>query len=221
MKTQIRILKLALAATTLASAAAVQAQTSNPPAQPHSVKLGFARYETHSVTNGVTGIGIPPGADAKTGNANTALMTYEYLVQPYLGIELVLGVPPKIKAQASGSVAFLGEVLSARSVSPTLLMTYHFGQAGDTVRPYVGMGLSYTRFSDVKSPYGWQVSLSESLGFAGHAGLDVALAKNWGVYASAAVSEVKTDLQAVGATVIKSRISFRPRIYSAGVFYRF
>jgi outer membrane protein len=220
MKTKRLTLLLTLAGTSWAMATAVHAQ-SNPPPQAHSLKLGFAHYETHSVTSGVTGVGIPPGADATTGNANTVLLAYEYLIQPYLGIELVLGVPPKIKAKGSGSVAFLGEVLSARSVSPTVLMTYHFGTTGNTVRPYLGLGFSYTRFTDVKSPYGWQVSLSDSLGLAAHAGLDVALSKNWGLYASAAASEVKSDLQAVGATVLKSSISFRPRVYSAGVVYRF
>jgi outer membrane protein len=41
------------------------------------------------------------------------LFSYERLITPNIGIELVLGVPPKIKATATGSVAFLGEVLSA------------------------------------------------------------------------------------------------------------
>jgi outer membrane protein len=43
------------------------------------------------------------------------------MFMPNLGVEFVLGIPPTIKAKATGSVAFLGDnVLSARNVAPTL-----------------------------------------------------------------------------------------------------
>ena len=42
--------------------------------------------------------------------------------------------PPRIKARATGSVAFLGDdVLSAKNVAPTLFLNYHFGAPGDRV----------------------------------------------------------------------------------------
>ena len=120
----------------------------------HTVKFGVVRYDSHSKTTGVTGIGIPPGADAEVGDATTALFTYEYTVSPQFGVELVMGVPPKIKAKATGSVAFLGEVLTARNVAPALLVNYHFGEPGGGLRPYIGVGVNYTKFTDVKTPYG-------------------------------------------------------------------
>lgn len=190
-------------------------------AQDNVAKLGATRYDTHSKTNGVTGIGIPAGADATTGDATTWLLTYERMVTPQLGVELVMGKPPHIKAQATGSVAFLGEVVSANSVSPTLLVNWHFGAPGSTLRPYVGAGINYTKFTGVRSNYPWQVGLSDSWGPAVQAGVDYNVSGAWVLWASVAMVKVKSDLVAVGATVLQTTIDFRPRVYSAGVGYRF
>jgi outer membrane protein len=186
-----------------------------------TLKLGAIRYDTHARTTGITGIGIPAGADAEVGDASTLVFTAERALNDKWGMELVLGVPPKIKAKASGSVAFLGEVLTARNVAPTLFLTHHFGSAGDTLRPYAGLGINYTRFTDVKTPYGWDVSLSDSWGPAAHVGVDWNMNKNWGLWASYAMVHVKSKLVATGAVVLQTTIDFRPRTYSAGLLYRF
>src|SRR5512147_3305573 len=89
-------------------------------------KIGAIQYTTNSKTNGIQGIGVPPGADAETGNATTLLLTYERLLTPNVGVELVIGIPPKIKAKGTGTVAFLGDdILSAHNLAPTLLVNYH------------------------------------------------------------------------------------------------
>ncbi len=186
-----------------------------------TVKLGMIRYAPDSKTNGVSGIGIPPGADAKVGSATTPLITFDYDLGRNVSVEFVFGVPPTVKATATGSVAFLGEVLSAKNVAPTLLFNYHFGSAGNMVRPYIGLGVNYTKFTGAKSPYGWDVSLKDSTGLAGALGADVVIDKNWGLFASYGRAKVKSDLIAVGATVIRSTIDFRPTTYSIGGYYRF
>ena len=190
-------------------------------AQNQTLKVGGIRYDAHSKSNGVTGIGIPPGADATVGDATTLVFTYEIEVKPNVGIELVIGVPPRIKAQATGSVAFLGEVLTARNVAPTLLVNYHFGQKGDALRPYIGLGINYTKFTGASSPFGWDVKLRDSVGLAGHVGLDYALSKDWGLFASFGMANVKSKLVATGATVLQSTIDFRPRTYAAGAYFKF
>jgi outer membrane protein len=190
-------------------------------AQDNVFKLGATRYDTHSKNNGVTGIGLPAGADAYTGDATTVIFVGERMLTPQVGVELVLGVPPKIKAYGSGSVAFLGEVLSARNVAPTLLANWHFGSEGDTWRPYAGLGINYTKFTGIESPYGWDVSLSDSWGPVAQVGMDVRIDSRWGLFASVAAVKVKSDLVAVGANVIRTTIDFRPIVWSAGVSYRF
>ncbi len=203
------------------AAVAAVLMSSGALAQSHTFKLGVIRYDANSKTNGVTGIGIPPGADATVEDATTVLLTYEYELRPNVGIEFAIGIPPKIKARAAGSVAFLGEVLSARNVAPTLLLNYHLGQKGDTWRPYVGAGVNYTKFTGASSPYGWDVKLGDSVGLAVHAGVNMAMSKDWGLFASVARVDVKSKLVATGAVVLESKIEFRPWTYEAGLFYRF
>jgi len=205
-----------------AAALACALATSAAMAQSNVVKFGVARYTTHSRTNGITGIGVPPGADARTGDATTLLLEYERLLTPNLGVELALGIPPRIKARATGSVAFLGDdVLSARNVSPVLLLTYHFGAPGARWRPYVGAGLNYTRFSSIRSRLADDVEMEDSVGWAVKAGVDYALDARWGLFASVSALKVKTDLVASGATVLQTTIDVRPIIYSFGASYRF
>jgi outer membrane protein len=211
MNPHIRFLVLAVVA-----GAAAQAQ-----AQAQTLKLGYIYYDPHSRTNGVTGIGIPPGADANVKGAGTLLLTYEVELKPDVGAEFVLGVPPKIRADATGPLAFLGEVLAARNLSPTLLFNYHFGKSGDALRPYLGVGVNYSHFTNITTPYGWNVKLSDSVGLAAQAGLDYALAKQWGLYASVARVDVRSKLVATGATVLQSTIDFRPWTYSFGASFKF
>jgi outer membrane protein len=190
-------------------------------AQDNVFKLGITRYDTHSRTDGISGIGVPAGADAKTGDATTAIFVFERLLNPNVGIELVLGIPPKITAKATGSVAFLGDVLSARNVAPTLLVNYYFGAPGDTWRPYLGAGVNYTRFTDIKSSLAPKVEMSDSTGLAIQAGVNYTISPQWGLFASVARVDVKSKVVASGATVLSTNIDFRPVTYSFGLTYRF
>jgi outer membrane protein len=191
-------------------------------AQSNVVQIGITDYTTHAKTNGITGIGVPPGADADIGNATTVIFTYERLFNPNMGVELVLGIPPKIKAKASGSVAFLGDdVLSARNLAPTLFFNYHFGQPGDTWRPFAGVGVNYTKFTDVKSKLAPDVKMGDSTGWAVHAGTDYNINKDWAVWASVSALKVKSKVVASGTTVLQTTVDFRPIVYSAGIGYRF
>lgn len=191
-------------------------------AQDWTLKLGVTRYDTSSSTTGIQGIGIPPGADAKVGDATTAIVVIERTLTPNIGAELVLGVPPRIKARATGTVAFLGDdVLSAKNVAPTVLVNYYFGQPGDTFRPYLGAGVNYTRFASIRSKLAPKVEMSDSVGLAVQAGLSYAFSPQMGAFASIARVDVKSDLVGTASTVLTTTIDFKPVTYSAGVWYRF
>lgn len=206
----------------IAVAAAALAVAGSAAAQDNIFKLGITNYTTNSKSNGVTGIGVPPGADAETGDATTVLFIYERMLTPNIGAEIVLGVPPRVKANATGSVAFLGDdVLSAKFFAPTAFVNWHFGQPGDALRPYVGAGLNYTKFQSIQSRLAPNVDMGDSVGWALQAGLDYTLTKQWSVFASVAALKVKSKVVAAGATVLQTEIDFRPIVYTAGVVYHF
>lgn len=205
---------------TLAALGAVATLLASPAAmaQDWTFKIGALRYDTHSKTDGIRGIGVPPGADAVVGDATTVVFTLERRFGENLGAELALGVPPTTKARGAGSVAFLGDnVLSAKNFGPTFLVNYHFGTKNSTLRPYLGLGVNYTWFKDVKSKLAPDVYMTDSWGLAAHAGIDWALSKRMGLYASIARVDVRTELMAVGNSVLTTSIDFRPWTYSAGL----
>jgi outer membrane protein len=207
--------------TFVALAAALALGSGAASAEDNTFKIGAIRYTTHSKTSGIQGAGVPAGADAETGDATTLLLTYERAFTPNIGVELVIGVPPKITAKATGTVAFLGEVLSAKNVAPTVLVNYHFGSAGDAFRPYVGAGINYTKFVSIKSTLAPDVKMSDSTGLAVQLGVDYAASKDWGLFASIAKVQTKSKLVAAGTTVLTTEIDFRPTTYSFGVSYKF
>ena len=187
-----------------------------------TVKTGAIRYNTHSKTTGIAGIGIPAGADAQVGDASTVVFSFERALTPNVGVELVLGVPPTVKSKATGSVAFLGDnVLSAKNLAPTVFVNYHFGSPGDALRPYVGLGLNYTKFVSIQSKLAPNVQMSESMGMAWVGGVDYAISRQWGLYASASSLDVRSNVVGVASTVLTTSIDFRPVVYSVGASYKF
>ncbi|MEI6027509.1 MAG: OmpW family outer membrane protein [Betaproteobacteria bacterium] len=191
-------------------------------AQDYGLKVGLTRYTSHSATTGIQGIGAPPGADASVGDASTVIFAVERRLNPNFGFEMVVGVPPKISARATGSVAFLGDkVLTARNLAPTLMLNYSFGDAGATWRPYVGIGANFTRFSDIQSSLAPKVEMSDSFGLALQAGVNYSLSKQWGLFGSISAIDVSSKLVATGNTVLTTTIDFRPIVYTLGTSYRF
>jgi outer membrane protein len=209
-------------------------------AQDNIFKIGLIRYTTHSKTNGLAVSPPVPalaGSDAETDDATTLLLAYERMFAPNIGVELVLGIPPKITATATGPLAaaiagpYGTDVLSAKNVSPTVILNYHFGQPGDTLRPYLGAGINYTRFASIRSSLPTDsISMSSSTGLAIQAGVNVAVDKTWGWYASIAKVNTKSDVTAVVSTgalgnpvplTVTTTVDFKPVTYSAGLLFRF
>ncbi|MBX3600872.1 MAG: OmpW family protein [Rubrivivax sp.] len=208
-------------------------------AQDNVLKAGVTRYDTHSKTSGLStdpAVSTLAGSDAETGDATTVIVVYERLLTPSLGAELVLGWPPRIDARATGPLAGLTQqlgisntVLSAKNVSPTLLVNYYFGDPANAWRPYVGAGVNYTRFSGIRSslPVS-KLTMSDSWGPAVQVGIGYAFARQWGMFASVARIWVESDVEAVVnlpavpvPVTVRTTVDFRPWTYTAGVYYRF
>lgn len=208
-------------------------------AQNNVVKFGITYYDTHSSTSGLSTTPTLPGlagSDAKTGDATTVIAVYERLLTPNIGAELVLGVPPRIDAEATGPLAGLtaqlgisNEILSAKNVAPTFLVNYYFGAPGATWRPYLGAGINYTHFTGIRSSLNTKsLSMSDSWGLALQGGVSYAINKEWGLFASVARIDVESDVEAVAVipgvpvdVTVRTTVDFKPWTYTAGVFYRF
>jgi outer membrane protein len=203
----------------LAACAALAAVPAH--AQQSVFTIGVSHIDIRSKTTGLRGIGVPPGADLEVQDATTLFLSYEYRFTPQWGVELAAGLPPTHDTQAKGSIAFLGKVSSVKQAAPTLFVNYHFGDDSATWRPFVGLGVNYTRFYDAKSEYGQNIELSDSVGPAAQLGLSYALTPQISLCAAIATAKVKSDLVATGSTVHTTTIDFRPVVYTVALGYKF
>lgn len=91
-----------------------------------------------------------PGTGSGVSAADTLGLTVNHFFTDNVAVELVAGLPPAHKISGTGVYDQYGELGSVKQWSPALLVKYYFGQATTRFRPYVGMGVNYTWFSDAK-----------------------------------------------------------------------
>ena len=140
-----------------------------------------------------------------------------YFFNKNVAAELVLTYPQKVDIRA-GTLgnAKLSEV---KALPPTLLLQYHFTDFGP-LKPYVGAGVNYTRFSSYKTEPGVDTSIDKSsVGLAAQIGADYMLTKNWGINLDVKYINIKTEVYSAGAHV--GNLDLSPIATSVGVTYKF
>jgi outer membrane protein len=130
-----------------------------------------------------------------------------------LAAELVLTYPQKHDVAQNG--ASIGNV---KHLPPTLMLQYHF-MPKQTFQPYVGIGINYTRFSNVHLAGGAVTMESSSTGLALQAGFDIKLSKSMYLNFDAKKVKIDSDLLLNGARVTNLKID--PWLVGVGVGWRF
>lgn len=181
-------------------------------------------------------IGIPdrfdsPGTSASVNNADTLLLASTYFVTDHLAVKFEGGIPPTFDLHGKGVVqpnrninalsvdlSAHNPIASSRQWSPVLLLQYHFRRAEATWRPSLGLGVTYTWFTNVELSKGFYDDLNNTFGRAlalangktpgdtyveaksspdwapiVNAGLSYALSRQWGLSASISYVGLKTE----------------------------
>jgi len=120
------------------------------------------------------------GTTATIENFSTAIISAVHMYTDNVGVELTLGIPPKLKADITApSVAPLGLVstpmnsaITQTALFPSVVGMYMFKTPGEKIRPYVGLGVNYTTYSSI-SP---NTSFNTVAAFAGNG---VSLSSSW------------------------------------------
>ena len=158
-------LRLALAVALGLSATPALAQTAG------SWTVGVGAHNVEPKSGNGTLVATPLGdLTMDVGTNVRPTITAEYFVKDNLGIEVLAALP----FQHDIAVTGVGKVGSTKHLPPTVSLQYHFGQG--KVKPFVGLGVTYTRFFSTKTEgpiAGADLELSDSWGLAGHFGLDV------------------------------------------------
>jgi len=157
------------------------------------------------------------GLDLSVNNKTFPEVDISYFFSPNLAVELILTYPQEHDVRAGGT-----DIGSIKHLPPTLSLQYHFSGMG--WRPYVGVGLNYTRLTSVKFDPAVEAALDPSLkrnswGLAVGAGVDVPLGGGWLINADVKKVQIGTDVYSFGTKVGTFKID--PLLFSIGVGKQF
>lgn len=122
-----------------------------------------------------------PGTSLTVNNADTVGLTLTHFFTDHIAVTSVLGVPPEFTltghgvikppgpAGALGSVnmdnpANQPAVKNARQWSPTIILQYYFNSSTAKFRPFVGIGVAYSWFSNIELNGNFARDINENLG---------------------------------------------------------
>jgi outer membrane protein len=175
--------------------------------------IGYVDPTSDNLTNA-----LGPGADLKVDTGVSFTVEAVYMLTERWGVELLAAWPFAHDIDVDG----LGEVAKVEHLPPTLSLQYYFPTSG-ILRPYVGLGLNYTTFTEEKArgalPAGTRLALDDSWGIAGQLGLDVDMGDNWFANLGLRYIDIDSDLKVNGSKV--GSIEIDPLVYQLQVGYRF
>jgi outer membrane protein len=189
----------------------------------HTVDLGVAyNYLGDAVADGPTGNGVPANASMDVGNRTAVMLNYELLLTPNVGLQLATAIGGSVTVDGAGSIGSQGKLFKADPFSATAFVNYHFFDAGNALRPFLGVGVNYTAFSGIQSYTSQSVDIDNSWGLAAQGGVRYAIDSNWSVVATLGLAWVKSDVSfSDGGGTQRASIDFRPVVAGLGIGYSF
>ncbi|MDE2594639.1 MAG: OmpW family protein [Burkholderiales bacterium] len=240
---------------TLATVATLLAGTAG--AQTYTVKVGGAYIVPNATSSDFSGQ-LPNGYATRSGvnlevQAKATLMfSIERAINDNFGVELVMGLPPKhdVKLKVSDAtraaaantsnpyhaldqhfVDFADQkVATVKQMAPTLFFNYKFGEASAHCRPYLGLGINYTKMDADLTTTGEALyngvpmtqKLTSSIAPAVQAGVTYKIDKTWSVNMGLVSTFVSSNLTVSGnGYTHTAKFDFTPTVYTASVGYSF
>ncbi|WP_243294332.1 OmpW/AlkL family protein [Geothrix mesophila] len=204
------VLPVALAAGLLSSAP-LQAQEGPRQESPWMVRLRAVSLQPADKSDAASGL---PADAIHVSSKTIPEVDISYFFTKNLVAELVLTVPQEHDVTLSGT-----KIGTFKELPPTLTAQWHF-LPGQTVDPYVGLGLNLTLISDVKLAGGALDLDRTSVGLAAQVGVDFKVAKQCFINLDAKYVQIRSDVKtATGAKVTTVKVD--PFLFGVGVGYRF
>ena len=193
------VLALALAG----SVSAAQAQDVSP----WALQVGVHNVEPKSDNGG--------GIDVKSAAGLT--FNVRYFVNPSFAIDVLAALPFGHDVDLEGA----GKIAKVHHLPPTVsAMWYPMPEA--TLKPFVGVGLNYTTFFDIKEKgalAGTKLELDDSFGVAAMAGVEYKLGPHSALFVDLRWMDIDTKAEVNGAGI--GTIHIDPLAYGLAYVYRF
>ena len=152
------------------------------------------------------------GAKVEVNDKTFPEIDFAYNFTKNVSAELVLTYPQRHDVKLQGS-----KIGTIKHLPPTLMLQYQFAP-GQSVNPYIGAGVNYTRFMSASLPTGVTTD-SSSTGFALQAGADIEIAKNLYLNLDLKRVQIKADVKVNGAKL--TTLDVDPTLVSVGIGWRF
>ena len=180
-------------------------------------------------------VGVAPDESAKIGiidgdvaisNALIPELDFTYFFTEHFAAELILGTA-KHDVQAINTLAGDVNLGSVWLLPPTLTAQYHFYTSDQKVfKPYIGAGVNYTLFYNVKSGDVAGVEYDNALGYAAQVGFDLMLDDTFFINFDAKRLFLSTDVTVDASNLapglsIPAEVDINPWLIGVGVGVKF
>ncbi|MBP8032933.1 MAG: OmpW family protein [Psychrobacter sp.] len=211
MKLQSLVLAAATALT-MTSAFAVPAGT-------WTVAAG-AHYVDPKSDNGTVSTALGDFAVDVDGDVRPTI-SGEYFIADNVGVELLAAIPFHHDITLKAGETTIDA--KTQHLPPTLSVQYHFDgyNLPMNVKPFVGVGVNYTTFFKEKlnNNLGLELKLDDSVGVAGHIGLDIPFAPTESFRIDARYMDIKTDASLNGDKI--GEVDISPWVYGVAFVKQF
>ncbi len=171
---------------------------------------------------------VLPGTGAGVDGDEQLGLTVTYMLTEHMGLGVLAATPFEHDIKARGLGVNAG---SAKHLPPTVTVQYFPMSAASTIQPYIGLGINYTVFfqedvdSQLENAIGasGNLSLDDSFGIAGQAGIDWMLSPIWLLNASVWYLDIDTEatFNFTDGSRVTADVDIDPWVYMMGVGYRF
>lgn len=180
-------------------------------------------------------VGVAPDESAKIGiiggdvaisNALIPELDFTYFFTEHFAAELILGTA-KHDVKAINTLAGDVNLGSVWLLPPTLTAQYHFYTSDQKVfKPYIGAGVNYTLFYNVKSGDVAGVDYDNALGYAAQVGFDLMLDDTFFINFDAKRLFLSTDVTVDASNLapglsIPAEVDINPWLIGVGVGMKF
>lgn len=215
---------LAVAALWLCSSATAQV------AGTLSARIG-ATHIAPQVKSGYLSAPSFPGTTVDVGTATSLSGGVNYMLTDNWAVDVPLALPFKHDISGDGAIAGVGKLGHTKVLPVTVFAQYRFGEAESRFRPYVGLGVTYSRFFKARTTATLSAltggtpaspttaSIDNKWGLTPQIGFVWVINERWHLDASYYKSFLKTTTHLSSGQSISTRLN--PDVVALGIGYRF
>lgn len=223
---KLELLRAGGALALLAAAGAAQAQVAGS----ISVRAGVTHIAPRTNSDNLTTPSFP-NTKVDVGSASALTGGITYMVTDHWALDLPVGLPFEHSFYGDGAIAGVGKLGQTKVIPATLFAQYRFGEAKAVLRPYVGLGVTYSRFFKNRSTAALTgvtggspanpttAYIDNQWGLTPQVGLVWNFHERWFLDAAYYKSFLKTTAHLSSGQTIGMRLN--PDVFSLGIGYRF